>query len=108
MKKNTIATIYAALSAINYDNAEVMDELQKELNRDSERKAANAAAYEALREIILGNLDEVPVTVSELYEAIEDKFPEGTTRGKVQYALTHYWQEAIEIIPGKPNTYRRK
>lgn len=107
MKKSTYETIYATLSAINFDNPEVMEELDREIHRNDEVKAKKAQAYDAIHDIIVGALDETPITCGELYESIEDKLPSGVTRGKVQYALTHLWSDEIVKIEGKPNMYKR-
>lgn len=107
MKNASLNTIYATLSAINFDNEEIMEELRKEMNRGSERKAANAKAYDALHDAIVGNLDSTPVTCAELFAAIEHQLPEGVSKSKVQYALTHLWQDEIVKVEGKPNTYHR-
>ena len=107
MKKSSYETIYATLSAINFDNAEIMEELDREIHRNDEAKAKKAQSYEALHDVIVGALDETPITCGELYESIEDKLPSGATRGKVQYALTHLWKDEIVTIVGKPNTYHK-
>ena len=55
----------------------------------------------------MGNLSDTPVTCGELYDAIESELPEGMTKGKVQYALTHLWQDEIVKVSGKPNGYKK-
>ena len=107
MKKSSYETIYATLSAINFDNAEIMEELDREIHRNDEVQGNIIKSYEALHDIIVSALDDTPITCSELYESIEDKLPSGATRGKVQYALTHLWKDEIATIVGKPNTYRK-
>jgi len=108
MKKATFETIRTALTNFGYDNQEVLDELTKEITKGDARKEANAKAYESLHDIVVGNLDEVPVTCGELWEAIEGEATAiGATKAKVQYALTHLWQDEIVKIEGKPNQYRR-
>lgn len=107
MKKVTFETIKTALTSFGYDNAEVLAELDKEINKGAEAKAKNAKAYESIHDIVVGTLTAVPVTVAELWESIEDEVPEGITKSKVQYALTHLWQDEIVKIEGKPNTYRK-
>lgn len=87
---------------------EVLPELQAELNKGKARKEATEKAYEEAYDVIIGNLGDTPVTCGELYEAIQNDLPEGFGRGKVQYALTHLWQDKIVKIEGKPNTYRRQ
>lgn len=108
MTNASLNTIYTVLSSVDFENKEtVLAEVYKDLHRNDEVKAKKAQAYDALHDIIVGALDETPVTCAELYESIEDKLPSGATRGKVQYALTHLWKDEIKTIPGKPNTYCR-
>ena len=107
MKKATFEAIHSALTAFGYDNAEVMDELYKEIHRGDEAKAKNAEAYDAIHDIVIGALTSAPATVAEIWEAIENDVPEGVTKGKVQYALTHLWGDEIVKVEGKPNGYRR-
>ena len=110
MKKVTMETIYSALTSFGYDNQEVLDELTKELNKGLAQKEANAKAYEAIHDVVVYNLGDAPVTCGELWDAIKDEeaiVSNGVTKGKVQYALTHLWQDEIVKIEGKPNTYRR-
>ena len=107
MKKTTLETIRTALINIGYENTEVLDELTNEINRGAEAKTKNAAVYESFHELLVSNLSDTPATCGEIYEAIADELPEGVTKGKVQYALSHLWQDEIVKIEGKPNTYRR-
>ena len=83
------------------------DELVAELNKGQAQKDKNAEAYESIHDLIVGNLSDTPVTCGELWEAISAEVPSGITKGKVQYALLHLWQDEIVKIEGKPNTYRR-
>jgi len=106
MKKSTLSTIYSALKDIDFD-PEVLAEVEKELNKGEAQKAKNAEAYEAMHDVIVGALSDTPVTCGELFDSIESELPEGATKGKVQYALTHLWQDEIVKIEGKPNTYRK-
>ena len=107
MKKATFEAIKTALTAFGYDNQDVMDELTKEINKGAEQKAKNAEAYDAIHDIVLNALTSAPATVAEIWEAIEDEVPEGITKGKVQYALTHLWGDEIVKVEGKPNGYRK-
>ena len=107
MKKATFEAIKTALTTFGYDNADVLAELDKEINKGAEAKAKNAEAYESIHEIVVGALTSAPATVSEIWDAIEDEVPEGITKGKVQYALTHLWQDEIVKVEGKPNGYRK-
>ena len=107
MKKNTLVAIKNALINYGYMDSDVLSELNREITKGEEAKAKNAEAYEALHDHIVGNLTEQPCTVAELWDAIKDEVPEGTTKGKVQYALTHLWQDEIVKVEGKPNGYRK-
>lgn len=108
MKKSTLSTIYSALLDAGYESTDsIMEEISKEINRGAEAKAKNAEAYESIHDLIMDNLADTPCTCAELYEAIKDELPEGMGKGKVQYALTHLWQDEIVKIEGKPNTYRK-
>ncbi len=107
MKKATLETIRTALTDLGYADKDVLAELDAELNRGAAEKAARAAEYEAIHTLIVDNLTDTPVTVSELFAEIEEELPEGMNRYKVQYALNNLWQDEIVKIAGKPNTYRR-
>ena len=107
MKKSTLETIRTALINIGYENTDVLDELTKEINRGADAKAKNLGVYESFHELLVSNLSDSPATCGEIYEAIADELPEGVTKGKVQYALSHLWQDEIVKIEGKPNTYRK-
>lgn len=107
MKKATLETIRTALTNFGYANEDVLAELDAELNKGAAEKAARAAGYEAIHDLVVGSLTGAPITCTELFESIEEELPEGMTRSKVQYALTHLWQDEIVKIAGKPNTYRR-
>lgn len=106
MKKATLTAIYASLKDMDYD-PEILAEIEKELNRGADAKAKNLEVYESFHELLVSNLSDSPATCGEIYEAIEEQLPEGVTKGKVQYALTHLWQDEIVKIDGKPNTYRK-
>jgi len=107
MKKSTFEAIRTALTDLGYDNAEVLAELDKEINRGADTKTKNMEVYESFHDLLISNLADSPATCGEIYDAIEKDLPDGITKGKVQYALTHLWQDEIVKIPGKPNTYRR-
>lgn len=109
MKKATLETIRTALTDLGYDNAEVLTELEAEINKGAEEKAARAAAYAEIHDIIVDNLTDSPMPCSDLWVEIEGEVTaKGMTRHNVQYALNNLWQDEIVKIPGKPNTYRRK
>jgi len=108
MKKGTMQTI------VNYINANgveelfgVRDEIVAELNKNAEKAQANRDLYDEAKAVVMENLDETPVTIGELYEAIEDKLPEGFTKGKLQHGITKLWVAEIVKIEGNPNQYRK-
>ena len=107
MKKLSLVAIKNALVGFGYADEDILAELDKEITKGEAQKAKNAEAYDAIHDIVMGALSAVPVTVAELWDAIEENVPEGITKGKVQYALTHLWQDEIVKIEGKPNTYRK-
>lgn len=109
MKKATLVAIKDALVNFGFEDATVLGELDAELNKGAEEKAARAAAYEGIHDIIVDNLSETPVTCTDLFAEIEEEVTaKGMTRHNVQYALNNLWQDEIVKIAGKPNTYRRK
>ena len=111
MKKATLEAIRDTLLDLGVNDADPMVvELNAELNKGAEEKAARAAQYEAIHSLIVDNLDETtPVTCADLFAEIETEVvAKGMTRHNVQYALNNLWQDEIEKIAGKPNTYRRK
>ena len=108
MKKASLQSLVNYLNGETVTNLdEIKAELEAELGKDLARKQATAQAYENAYDAIVGNLSDTPITCGELYEAIKGELPVGFTRNKVQYALTHYWQDKIVKIEGKPNQYRR-
>ena len=109
MKKSTMNAIAAVLASVDFENkSAILDELNAEINKGADKRAAKVAEYENVKEIILAPLDEAIMTVSELYEAVKDELPEGFTRGKVQYALTKLYADEVVKHEGKPCTYGRK
>ena len=107
MKKSTFEAIKTALTNFGFADADILAELDKEINKGAEAKAKNAETYESFHDLLINALGDAPATCGEIFEAIEDELPEGITKGKVQYALSHLWQDEIVKIEGKPNTYRR-
>ena len=111
MKKATLSTIYSALLDAGYESTDpIMTELSAELNKGAERAQANQELYAAAHEVVIGVLAtaSAPVTLSELYEAVEADLPEGMTKGKVQYAVTRLWVDEIAKVEGKVNSYTLK
>lgn len=108
MKKATMNTILTLIATIDTPEAEaVRAELNAELNKGAEEKARNAELYDAAKAVVMGELGDKPVTIGELYEAVQENLPEGFTKGKLQYAVTRLWTDAIVKIEGKVNTYRK-
>ena len=108
MKKSTINAIASVLASVDFENkSAILDELNAELNKGAEKRAAKAAEYDAVRDIILGGLSDTPVTIAELYDSIKDELPDGFSRGKVQYAIVFLYRDEVETVLGSPNTYKR-
>ena len=109
MKKVTMNTILSLIANIDTPEAEeIRAELNAELNKDKARKDANQALYEAVKPIVMAELGDSTCTIGELWEAVEDKMPEGFTKGKLQYAVTRLWVGVgIAKVEGKVNTYRK-
>ena len=106
MKKSTLSTIYSALKGIDFDS-EILAEIEKELNRGAAQAQAKAAEYDAAWDIVKGAfaLTEKPITVAEILDEVGDALPQGFTRGKLTYALTHYWADRVVKVEGKVNAY---
>jgi hypothetical protein len=110
MKKTTLETVVNVLNGIpGFEDGYpgILDELKAELNKGAAEKAARAAEYDAVHDLIIDNLTDTPITCAELFAEIENELPDGMSRYKVQHALNNLWQTEIVKIPGKPNTYRR-
>ena len=107
MKNTTYATVYSFLTANGFDNAEILAEFEKEMNRGAEAKQAKDALYATAKPIVLGVMD-APATISEIFESVERNLPEGFTKGNLQYAITRLWKDEIVKTEGKVNTYSRK
>lgn len=109
MKKVSLQSLFAYLTE-NDALPEVRAEIEAELNKDAERKEANAALYESAKDVIMDELRaaSAPVTIAELYAAVEDKLPEGFTKGKVQHAITRLWVDEVVKTEGKVNAYSAK
>ena len=109
MKKATMTAILSLISGIESPEAEaVRTELNAELNRGAEEKAKNTAVYEAVKPIVMDELGDATCTISELWDAVAPKMPEGFTKGKLQHAITRLWIDELERIEGKVNSYKRK
>ena len=110
MKKATLETIRDTLIDLGINDTDPMVvELNAELNKGAEEKAARAAAYEGIHSLIVDNLSDVtPMSCADLCIEIGSELAaHDMTKYNVQYALNNLWQDEIVKIPGKPNTYRR-
>ena len=109
MKKTTLEAIRDTLINLGVNDTDPMVvELNAELNKGAEEKAARAAAYESIHRIVVDNLTDAPITCADLFAEIEaEVVAKGMTRHNVQYALNNLWQDEIVKIAGKPNTYRK-
>ena len=109
MKNSTMNTIYTALTNYGFADEAVLTELYNEIHRNDKVKAEKASIYEAAKPIVFAQfgLTEVPLTVAELWEAIEGEVPEDFTKSKLSYALTHQWAGEVVKVEGKVNAYRK-
>ena len=108
MKKSTLSALVSYLNGEAITNLdEIRAELEKELNKGAEKAAANRALYDAAKEVVLANLSETPVTISELYEQISDELPDGFSRSKLQYGM-RLWGDEITKHDTSPATYSAK
>ena len=110
MKKATLQTLFNDLSAMNYDQT-ILDEIATELNKGEQIKSRNAKLYAELHDYVMDVLRDLPTedsacTVNELWESLD--VPECFSQSKVQYGLTHLWQDEVERIESKPCRYRLK
>ena len=111
MKNSTIKTIYAILTGANTDEAEklaVIRELEDDFAKQAEKASAKLDTYETIHDVVMAHLGDKPMTVAEIFTAGEGDWPEGTTKNKISYGLTHYWENEVVKIQGKVNEYRRK
>ena len=109
MKLSTIKSLVSFLNGETVTNLdEIKAELTAELNKGAVAKAEKDAGYEAAWDIVRGvfALTTASMTVAEIFEQVEETLPDGFTKGKVQYGLTHNWADRVVKIEGKPNTYR--
>ena len=111
MKKSTMNSILSLIATIDTPEAEmVRAEVTAELNKGAEKAQANRDLYASAHDAVIGALADAtaPVPMSELWEAVEGRLPEGMTKGKVQYAVTRLWSDEIVKTEGKVNAYSLK
>ena len=108
MKKSTILSLISYLEGETIANPDViLDELKAEVAKGEAKAQANRDLYASAHDVVINALASAsaPVTMSELFEAVEGDLPEGMTKGKVQYAVTRLWSDEIVKTEGKVNTY---
>lgn len=111
MTKNTLTAIVAALSTVEFENkTEIMAEIEKELNRGSAEKAERAAAYKAAWPVVEEAMKAIDsaATVADIFNECEKNLPEGFTKSRISYGMTHYWTDRVVKTEGKVNTYTLK
>lgn len=107
MKKSTLIDLVAYLNGKTLTNLdEIKAELEQELNRNAEKKAANQELYADAELVMRKHLDFAPATASELWESCKDEMPAGFTKGKFTYALSHGVWNVVKV-DGSPCSYRR-
>ena len=118
MKKATMKAIVNYLTNnLSYADADekeflqaAVDELTAELNRGAEKAQANRELYAEAHDTVIAMMGGLtsPATISELYDEVADRLPEGMTKGKFQYAVTRLWNDEIVKTEGKVNAYSLK
>lgn len=108
MKKSTILSLISYLEGEVIANPDViLDELKAEVAKGEAKAQANRDLYASAHDVVINALASAsaPITMSELFEAVEGDLPEGMTKGKVQYAVTRLWSDEIVKTEGKVNAY---
>ena len=104
MKKSTMQSLVNYLNGATIDNLEELKaELEAELNRNAEKSAAKAAEYEAAKPIVVEAMRVIgkSATAAEIFAEAEKELPEGFTKNRMQYGLTHYWTDVITSANGE-------
>ena len=111
MKKATMKAIvnYIDTNAI-VELAEVRAEIVNELAKGEAKAQANRDLYADAHDTVIAMMGGLtaPATISELYDEVADRLPEGMTKGKFQYAVTRLWSDEIVKTEGKVNAYSLK
>lgn len=112
MKKATMNTVLALLEGNTSEEANaVRAEITAELAKGEAVKEENRKLYASVIPTIKAGLEVAgqPVTLADLYDEIKGNLPEGFTKPKVQYALTHEpLKDEIVVTEGKVNSYSLK
>ena len=112
MRKVSLQSLVSFIDSIDapQDIKDIRDEIVTELAKGAEKAQANRDLYASAHDVVINALASAsaPVTMSELWEAVDGDLPEGMTKGKVQYAVTRLWSDEIVKTEGKVNTYALK
>ena len=111
MTKTIMNSILSVISTIDTPEAEeIRTAITAELAKGEAKAQANRELYASAHDVVINALAvaTAPVTMAELYEAVEGDLPEGMTKGKVQYAITRLWSDEIVKTEGKVNAYALK
>ena len=112
MRKVSLQSLVSFIDSIDapQEIKDVRDEIVNELNKGAEKAQATRDLYASAHDVVINALASAtaPVTMSELWEAVDGNLPEGMTKGKVQYAVTRLWSDEIVKTEGKVNTYSLK
>lgn len=104
----TLVAYFYAQPSVPSDVADVVGEMELELAKEHEKQNAKLELYEAAYQVVMAKLGDKPMTLVELWGAVNDELPEDFTKNKLSYALTHYWADDVVVTKGKVNEYRRK
>jgi len=86
-----------------------MQELYNDLHRNDRVKEEKANAYAVAWETIKTTINDLGApTLSEIWDCCKENLPDGFTKSKVSYGLTHYWKDYVNKIEGKVNMYQLK
>ena len=103
-----MAALYTYLKGdTTVDLTEARNEIFTEYETMMSEAKAKMDIYEKARPVVLSILSDKPMTLKELFEEHEDLYPEGFSRGKLQYMMLNLMGDSIQIQKnGKnPNTY---
>lgn len=96
MKKNVFEMVVAM---VNGQSVADMETLRAEVNAEwekmQEKANANRKTYNEAKEVAFAVMGAEPMTAKDVFAAGGDKWPQGFTVNKVQYALNHYWNDEI-------------
>ena len=109
MKKNVFEMVVAMVNGREVADMETLrNEINAEYERMSAKRQANQDVYAAAHDVLMDALTDEAQTSKELFE--QNKWPDGFTQGKLNYALRAMWADEVRKIDnGKnANTYTRK